>query len=357
VGSTAGMARGLGGYDPAVRILVIGGTQFVGRHIVDAAIACGDSVTIFHRGRTNPGLFPEAEHLLGDRNTDLSALATGEWEATVDCSAYVPRQVHALAQALGGRGGRYVHISSVSAYQDVTSPGITEDAPLAVLENPATEQVDENTYGPLKALCERAAHSAFGDSAADRGSSGTRGVSVSIVRPTYVAGPFDHTGRFTWWVERIAKGGRVLAPGPTDNPFQVIDARDLAAFVVLLAHGEAEGTFHTVSPIPPFSFEEFLAMVVNEVGPSGTELVWVDAERLTEAEVTGADLPLWAGIEPGRYARAVDPSRALAAGLRPRPLARTIHEIHDHEMAQRSPTQRPVGLDPRRERELLTLLG
>lgn len=340
-------------YDPTMRILVIGGTQFVGRHIVEAAIAAGDQVTLFHRGQTHPELFPEVEHLSGDRNSELSALATGEWEATIDSSAYFPRQVRILAQALGGRGGRYIHISSVSAYREVTSPGLTEDAPLAVLEDPETELVDERTYGPLKALCEVAAHAAFGAPSAGGGLSGARGVAVSIVRPTYVAGPYDHTERFTWWVERIARGGRVLAPGPKDNPFQVIDARDLADFVLLLAHGDATGTFHTVNPAPPFSFEQFLVTLVNEVGPPGTELVWVDADRLLTAGVSDSELPLWAGTNPGRFVSAVDPTRALRAGLRPRPLAQTVSEIHLHAEANPSSDPHLVGLNPNRERELL----
>lgn len=172
-----------------MRILVIGGTQFVGRHIVEMALATGDDLTLFHRGQTNPGLFAEAEHRLGDRNSDLSALADGDWDATIDCTAYVPRQVRSLARALDGRGGRYVHISSVHAYAPATScPGMTEDAPLAVLENPATEEVNNVTYGGLKAMCELTAWAAFGATTAEGGLSGASGVPVSIIRPTYVVG-------------------------------------------------------------------------------------------------------------------------------------------------------------------------
>lgn len=332
-----------------MRILVIGGTQFVGRHIVEASLAAGDDVTLFHRGHTNPELFPHVEHRLGDRNGDLAALASGDWDATIDCSAYVPRQVRSLAAMLGGRAGRYVHISSVSAYAPATfRAGMSEDAPLAVLDDPATEEVTELTYGGLKAACELAAQETFG---ADSGSP------VSIVRPTYVAGPFDHTRRFTWWVERIARGGRVLAPGPQDNPFQVIDARDLAAFVMLLAHGKAAGTFHAVSPAPPFSFADFLATVIGEVGPAGTELVWADPAMLAEAGVTETDLPLWEGTAPESKLSAAAPDRAIAAGLRPRPLTQTISEVHEHELANPVPSAGQAGLDPARELELLDVVG
>jgi 2'-hydroxyisoflavone reductase len=327
-----------------MRILVIGGTQFVGRHIVEALLADGDYITLFHRGRTGPALFPEAEHRLGDRDSDLSALASGQWDATVDVSAYFPRQVQMLAEALGGRGGRYVHISSVSAYADARAPGLTEDAPLAVLDDPTTETMDNTTYGGLKALCELASHEYFGGS-----SSGA----LSIVRPTYVAGPYDHTGRFTWWVQRAARGGHILAPGPTDSPFTVIDARDLANFVALIAHGRVTGTFHTVSPRPPFSFADFLTTILSEVGPPGTELVWVDASVLEAANVTAAELPLWGGPELVSDTTGTDPSRALAAGLRPRPLAQTVREVYEHELAEPTAVRRPVGMSPESEQELL----
>ncbi len=328
-----------------MRVLVIGGTQFIGRHVVSSLLADGDDVTLFHRGSTNPELFARADHRLGDRDLELSALAVGTWDATIDTSAYVPRQVRTLAEVLGGRGGRYVDISSVSAYAAPHGPGLTEDAPLAVLDDPTTEVVNGHTYGGLKALCEQAALQSFGFTGAD----------VSIVRPTYVAGPYDYTGRFTWWVERVARGGRVLAPGPRENPFQVIDVRDLADFVVLLARGRATGTFHAVSPRPPFSFQDFLSTVANAVGPAGTELVWVDEEALTGAGVAPAELPLWAGLAPGRDLSAADPSRAWEAGLQPRPLDRTVLDIHEHELAEPTPVRGPVGLGPDREEELLRL--
>lgn len=332
-----------------MRVLVVGGTQFVGRHVVELLLARGDEVTLFHRGRTNPGLFPEAEHRFGDRSTDLGALGTGAWDATFDPSAYVPRQVHRLAAALEGRGGRYVHVSSVAAYAPSASLGASEDLPLAGLADPATEVVDPTTYGGLKASCELAAHDAFGDA----GDHAWPAVPVSIVRPSFVAGPHDHTGRFTWWVERLARGGRVLAPGPARSPFQVIDARDLAAFAARLLHGEAEGTFHAVSPAPPFSFADFLRTALTEVAPDGTELVWVGAETLARAGITRAELPLWLPTEADWYETALDPARAFAAGLAPRPLAQTVREVHEHELAAPTPVPRAVGLDPARERALL----
>jgi 2'-hydroxyisoflavone reductase len=226
-----------------------------------------------------------------------------------------------------------------------------------VLEDPTTETIDGDTYGGLKALCEQAALESFGATATVGHIPNPPSVTVSIVRPTYVAGPHDHTGRFTWWVERVARGGRVLAPGPKDNPFQVIDGRDLAEFVVLLAHGGAAGTFHTVSPAPPYSFEDFLMAVLDEVGPPGAELCWVDAEALVEAGASGHELPLWHALSADRYVTAVDPGRAMAAGLRARPLRRTIRDVHQHELKAPTPVKSPVGLSPDREQELLKLSG
>ena len=324
-----------------MRILVIGGTQFIGRHVVATALAAGDQVTLFHRGRTNPGIFPEAEHRIGDRDGDLSALTSGEWDATIDTSAYVPRQVRTLAQRLGKRGGHYVYISSVSAYARPTGPGGNEDLPLAQLDDPTTERVDAESYGGLKALCEQTCGDAFGES-------------VSVVRPTYVAGPQDHTYRFTYWVERLAGGGRVLAPGPADNPFQMIDVRDLASFIVLLAREATVGAFHTVNPAPPFSFGDFLATAAGLVAPAGTELVWAEAGWLESEGLTESELPLWAATDPDRDVSALDPARAVAAGLRARPLSATITELHAHELNAPTACPSSTGLDPAREEELLT---
>ena len=335
-----------------MKILVVGGTQFVGRHIVNALLDEGDEVTLFHRGQTNPELFPDVEHRRGDRNSDLSALAQGRWDATIDPSAYIPRQVRALADVLGSRGGRYVHISSVSAYGHLASPGANEDAPLAVPEDPTNEVVNDVTYGGLKSLCEAATHEAFGP-----GGHGWSGEAPSIVRPTYVAGPFDHTGRFTWWVRRIAKGGPVLAPGPRENPFQVIDVRDVADFVTRLANGSSSGVFHLAGPRPPFMFENFLSAVVDQVGSPDCQLTWIEAWRLLDAGVTGAEFPLWAALDDDRFVSALDPSRAIDAGLRIRPLDETIRDVRDHELLAPTTIRGAVGISATRERELLAALS
>jgi 2'-hydroxyisoflavone reductase len=324
-----------------VRILVMGGTAFVGRHIVQAALDGGHEVTLFHRGQTGPGLFPQATHLTGDRNDTLSALSEGRWDATVDVSAYLPRQVRTLAAALGDRGGHHLLISSVSAYRTPVAPGFTESAPLAELDDPATEKITAETYGGLKAACERAALELYGPSA------------TTIVRPTYVIGPYDLTYRFTWWVERIARGGNVLAPGDPADPIQVIDGRDMATWVVSLLEQSRSGSFHAVSPAPPFGFGDLLATIAAQVAPAGTELTWVGSAFLLAAGLDDESLPLWPGADAEHDINAADPAAAFAAGLAPRPLGDSVAQTHAAEAA--APTTPParIGITAEREAELL----
>jgi 2'-hydroxyisoflavone reductase len=323
-----------------MRILIVGGTRFVGRHLTEAALAAGHDVTLLHRGRTGGDLYPQATHLLADRNGDLSVLAAGAWDATVDVSAYVPRQVNALADALDERAGQYAYVSSVSAYDaDRLEPNFTEDAPLRELDDPATEEVTEQTYGGLKTACERVAANRFGSS-------------TLIVRPTYVVGPYDHLCRFTFWLERIARGGEVLAPGEPGAAIQVIDARDFAEWTIQMLGRAAGGVFHTVSPAPPFSFRELLELMVAEAGPPGTTLTWVDPQFLGDRGVDGESLPLWSAFDPDAAANAANPAAAYAAGLSPRPLRDTMRETLAY--ARKHPLPPPAErLTPEREARLL----
>jgi 2'-hydroxyisoflavone reductase len=321
-----------------MRLLVIGGTRFVGRHVVAAALQAGHQVTLFHRGGSSDP-FGEAEHRHGDRNGDLSQLATGEWDATIDVCGYVPRQVRALGDALGGvngRAGRYLFVSSVSAYVDPDGPGITENAPLAMLSDPDDEEVTPLTYGGLKALCEYAAVEAFGTSSL-------------IVRPTYVVGPHDSTGRFTYWVRRLAAGGDVLAPGPEDDPMQVIDARDLATFMVSLVEAGESGHLHVAAPQPTYSFGDLLEDVAAAVAPPRTVLHWVGGDQLLRQDLTPAELPLWVPGEPA-WSLAADASAALARGLAARPVGDTARDVLKDD-----DTQVPAGIGLTLERELRVL--
>jgi nucleoside-diphosphate-sugar epimerase len=315
-----------------MRLLVIGGTRFVGRHLVEAALAAGHEVTLVHRSATTS--FASARHVLADRNDDLSALEEGEWDATVDVCAYLPAQVRRLAAALGDRGGHHVLVSTVSVYAELSGPGGDEDSALLPAAGDDVEEVTDTTYGPLKVACERAATAAYGDR-------------LAIVRPTYVVGPNDPTGRYPWWVRRMARGGRVLTPGAPDDPAQVVDVRDLADFQLGLATGQVAGVFNAVRPTVPWS--ELLGATAA-VAPTGTTLTWVDPVWLTEQGVSGRDLPLWSeGVAD--WASAMSPARAEAAGLRHRPLSQSVRDTaawatDDHLVDG-------VGLTTAREAELL----
>jgi len=321
-----------------MRILMIGGTRFVGKHVVEQALARGHDLTIFHRGQTGGELFPDVEHRTGDRDSDLSALSEGRWDATVDTCAYVPRQVHELADALDGRGGQHLLISSVSAYAEPQGPGIDEEAELVELDDPTVEEVTGETYGGLKVLCERAAVERHGPS-------------TLLVRPTFVVGPDDYTWRFPWWVARIARGGQVPVPGPPDAPAQVIDVRDMGAWMVRLLEKGREGAFHAVSPAPVFTWRQQMDSIVDAVAPPGTTLVWVDASAVEELDIEPGTIPLWGEGDAEVWVMAADPARAHATGLSPRPLADTVRDTLEWTRSVDMPDG--IGLSSEQELRLL----
>jgi 2'-hydroxyisoflavone reductase len=327
-----------------MRLLVIGGTRFIGRHIVDHARAAGHQVTVFHRG-VHPvvnggGVGPELRLVLGDRNGDLSVLQqatldgapTGAvpWDAVIDTCAYTPDQVHHLADTISPHTAAYVLLSTVSVYDD---PPPRHDATAALREAPESDD-----YGALKVRCEHAARSRFGES-------------CLIVRPTYVVGPHDYSWRFPWWVTRLARGGTVLAPGPPAAPVQLIDGRDLAAWIVRGLEGGLRGTYHTVGPLSPLTFGGLFESIASLVAPAGTELMWVDGEFLSRRGLSARDLPLWAARDDDGHTRWADPGAALRAGLVLRPLTETITDTLRWARSDRGTTS--VGLDPGHEKALL----
>ena len=219
-------------------ILMLGGTGFLGPQTVEAALRRGHKVTLFNRGKTRPGLFPDLEKLQGDREKDdLKALEGRKWDAVVDTSANVPRWVKKAAAVLGPNVGHYIYISSISVYADTSKPGIDESAPVATIDDPTTEKIDGRTYGALKALTEKAAETAMPGK-------------VAVVRPGLIVGPEDPSDRFTYWPVRVARGGEVLAPGSPDDPIQLIDVRDLGEFLVRLIEGRTTGVFNALGPRP-----------------------------------------------------------------------------------------------------------
>jgi 2'-hydroxyisoflavone reductase len=331
-----------------MKLLILGGTRFLGRHLAEQALQRGHMVTLLHRGRSGPGLFPEAQHLLADRDGDLQVLASGQWDAAIDTSAYVPRQVRALGPVLGLRVGHYQLVSSISAYASFDDGGSDEDAPTATLEDPSTEAITGATYGGLKALCEQAAQALFGSR-------------CLINRPGLLVGPHDPTGRFTWWVQRLQRGGIVLAPGDPATPVQFIDARDAAAWMLLQAERATAGVFNLTGPLPsqPLTMGAFLDSARATLNPGAT-LQWVGERYLLDEGVAPwSDLPVWLPqAQSGLHRTPL--VRAVATGLQTRPLAHTLMDTATWAAMQAAPKPadggpaRPaVGLGADREAALL----
>lgn len=319
----------------AVRILVIGGTGFVGRWFVAGALEAGHDLTLFNRGITNRGLFPEAEWVLGDRDGGLEALGDRAWDAVVDVCGYVPRVVRDAARTLRDRVGRYLFVSTESVYAAPYPPLIDEESRLATTDRPTTEVVDGDTYGPLKVLCERAVFEEMGEEP------------TLVVRPGYVVGPHDPTGRFTSWARRVAQGGGVLAPA--GYTMQFIDARDLGAFMLRLLEQEALGAFNGDGrPVP---MGEVLAAAAKVAG-SEPDLVWADEPWLLEhVEDATEAFPMW---EPGPDGQAeIDVSKGIAHGLVHRSLEETVRDTLAWDLERGEAQPLGTGLTREREAELI----
>lgn len=312
----------------APRLLILGGTSFVGRALTEAALAAGHTITLFNRGTTNPGLFPTVEHLRGDRTNDLSALKGRTWDAVVDVAAYAPEVVRLSTEALRDSGSRYVFVSTVSVYTDQSVPRSEHHA-----------VIDEgDSYGARKAACERIVSEVFGDQA-------------TIVRPGLIVGPHDPTNRFSYWPKRIAQGGRVLCPGSSTDPLQFIDVRDLANFIVKLIADDRTGTLNAVGPIIDFGE---LVRECQFVTGSEPECVWVPTVALLEAGVSPwMGVPLWIAVPGWEAAYRVDVTRAVAAGLEWRPLRDTVKAAWQDTTASAV----TVGLSPEDELALLARLA
>jgi nucleoside-diphosphate-sugar epimerase len=294
-------------------ILILGGTKFLGPHVVEAALARGHTVTLFNRGKTNPTLFPDVEKLRGDRDGHLEALAGRTWDAVVDDSGYVPRLVKASAALLAPSVGQYVFVSTISVYKDNDQVGADETARLETVDDPTTEDVPKY-YGALKALSEQAAAAAMPGR-------------VTTVRPGLIIGPGDPTGRFTHWPTRMADGGLVLGPGDGTTPIQYIDGRDLGAWIVHLVEQRAFGTFNALGPATPITMKEVLDACNAAAGNKAT-ITWVDAAFLDKMKVEPwSELPMWIDAH-GEFAGfgTTSNARALARGLTFRPIGDTARD-------------------------------
>jgi len=314
-----------------VRLLLLGGPRFLGRAVADAALAEGHELTFFNRGRTNPELYPQVERLVGDRAESLEALSGRTWDAVVDTCGYLPEVVRGSAEALS-TSGVYCFVSSISVYAHFRQVH-DENGPIAELGDLPADEVTNENYGALKALCEDVVRNVFGDRAL-------------VVRPGLIVGPHDPTGRFTYWPHRVARGGEVLAPAPPEAPTQVIDVRDLGAWIVDLCGRRVGGTYNATHP--GVSWVELLA-TCRTVARSDAAITWVDPAFLVEHEVgPWMELPLWLNDPDAEYADRVDVSRAVAAGFTFRPLEDTVRgTLEDAERTE------ATGLAPEREARLL----
>jgi len=325
------------------RVLVLGGTRFIGPHIVEAALARGHRVTLFNRGKTNPELFPQCEKLRGDRDGDMSALSGRDWDAVVDTWTDMPRHVRSAAELLRDHVGQYVFVSSLNAVADLSKPNLDESAPKTPLAAKDEDNASPELFGGRKARCEDLLDELLPKK-------------NTVVRPGLIVGPRDASDRFTYWPVRVARGGEVLAPGTGEDPVQIIDARDLGEFVVHLCEQRTFGLFNVVGPDRKLTMKELLE-TCRTVSKSNATLTWVDAKFLLEQKVAPwTDMPAWLpSLEPGEGYWTLNVSKAVGAGLRFRPLAESVRDTlawwatlpEDRRAALKR------GLAPEREKEVL----
>jgi 2'-hydroxyisoflavone reductase len=324
-------------------ILVLGGTGFIGPHMVREMLRRGHSVTLFNRGRTNSGLFPDLETIKGDRDGALQGLEGRGWDAVVDNSGYVPRHVQDSTRLLAKSTNRYLFVSTLSVYASFATMN-DEDSPLAQLADESVEEVTGETYGALKALCEKRAAAEVGE---DR---------LTILRPNYIVGPGDHTDRFSYWPVRARRGGEMIWPGTPGDGIQMIDARDLATFVVDCLDQDISGTYNMTNPPGAYTmgmlFDDCQALTGANVEP-----IWISEEFAYEQGLIGGrGLPIWhPATGPEAAAGGFSAERATNAGLRNRPCRESARDIltwWDTLPDERTEKLR-AGLEAPREIELI----
>jgi 2'-hydroxyisoflavone reductase len=324
-----------------MKLLILGGTIFVGRAMVEAALARGYEVTLFNRGQHNPELFPEVERLRGDRDGGLEPLRGRRWDAVVDTCGYAPRIVRQSAELLRDAVGHYSFISSISVYGDFSKKGIDETDPVGTIEDETVEEITGETYGPLKALCEQAVEREL------------PGRSLHV-RAGLIVGPYDISDRFTYWPVRVARGGEVLAPGKPETGCQFIDVRDLVEWNLRAIETGVTGTFNVTGPAEPLKLQTVLE-TCRAVCGSDARFTWVDAAFLKEREVAPwSEMPLYVGDDPAIAGiDSVNCERAIRTGLTFRPLADTVRATLDWEAARPADHPWRAGLTAEREAEVL----
>lgn len=341
-----GMAQNSSTGSKPLKVLILGGTGFIGPHFVEVLRAAGHKLTLFNRGKRNPGLFPDVESLSGDRNGQIDALKGRDWDVVIDNSGYFPAQVKASGELLRDHVQHYIFISSISAYADLTAPGIDEDYKLAQLKDPNVKEITGETYGGLKALCEQTVESIYG-------------ARQAVIRPSYIVGRGDPTDRFTYWPVRVARGGRMLAPGTPRDPIQFIDVRDLTDFVRLCVEQRISGRYNACIPPGAVTMGDLL-QTSKRLSRSDATFAWADLQFLQANKLTETgEIPIWAP-PVGEYAGAalVSSARAVAKGMRFRTLESTVSDLlawHASRPAEQKEKLR-AGLTAEKEAQLLARL-
>ncbi|MBA4494201.1 NAD-dependent epimerase/dehydratase family protein [Paenactinomyces guangxiensis] len=339
-----------------MKMLVIGGTRFLGRFITEEALRRNHEVTLFNRGLTNRGLFDQVETIYGDRVKEIERLGGRNFDSVIDTCGFVPWAIKPSIQFLSGKTGHYAYISSQSVYQDLSSPGVDEQTPAATLPPEKVRDLEQHGYGPygehygaMKFLCEQLLEKEMPGR-------------VLHVRAGLIVGPHDYTDRFSYWVQRVAEGGEILAPGRPEQPIQFIDVRDLARWVVDMAEQRQTGIFNATGPDKPLTMKEFLAEC-QQVSESDAFFTWVDEKFLLQNHVQPwTDLPLWLPERTGLTEEEkpflgffrVDASRAVAKGLVFRPLSETVDDLLKW-LREEQKREWKTGVSREQERELLIL--
>ncbi|MGE7761186.1 SDR family oxidoreductase [Peribacillus sp. NPDC097895] len=339
-----------------MNILILGGTRFLGRYLVKAALEKGHEVTLFNRG-SNPDVFREIEQVRGDRDGDLEMLKGKQWDAVIDTSGFIPRTVSRSCRLLN-HVKHYTYISSISAYKDPSKPGIDENGEVHTLSEKKVEEITHGTagpiygeyYGPLKSLSEKAAEKELPGK-------------VLSIRAGQIVGPYDYTDRLPYWLKRIAEGGEILSPGRPGRPIQIIDVRDLAQWIIQMIEKSITGAFNAVGPNYTLTMGQLLEEC-KKVTRSGATFTWVSEKFLLENKVEPwGEMPLWipeefplpGAKEPLNGFLAVDNKKAINNGLSFRPLSETLEDIWDWEKNRSGSAERKTGIHRQHESDLLRL--
>ncbi|MEO8019094.1 MAG: NAD-dependent epimerase/dehydratase family protein [Pseudomonadota bacterium] len=331
-----------------LKILILGGTRFIGLHMTALALERGHALTFFNRGKTRTDRFPNVERITGDRDGKIDGLKDRQWDVVIDNSGYVPRHVRASAELLAPNVRQYIFVSSISVYPNFQEPR-DENSAVAKMPDETVEKVDGETYGPLKALCEQAAMETMPGRA-------------TVIRPGLIVGPDDNTDRFTYWPARAARGGEFIAPGAPTDPFQVIDVRDLAAFTLAIVENKVTGTYNAVSNVNEFKFGELtdacIAAAKKQAKPADApRATWLPAEFLEEQKVEAwSEMPVWLPAKGDEAAFAGTSNKAaLAKGLKITPLKKTVNDTLAWHLARPAEEREKLksGIAPDKEAAVL----